>query len=529
MARWIPLVTLSLSMFIIVVDTTVMNVSISALIVDLDTTVAGIQSAIALYALVMAAFMLVGGKLGDTIGPKKTFVIGLCVFGVGTALASVSQSLGLLLVGWSLIEGLGAALMMPNIQTILRAGYTGRERALAYSVVSAVGAVGAALGPIIGGYLTTFHSWRWAFRLEVLIVIAVLILARSIVADARRADRPPFDIAGAVLSVLGWSAIVLGILLGQAFGYVFAKQPLAIGGLEIAPFGLSVVPFLIGVGVLLIAALFDRQSKLEQAGRPGLFKASLFSIRGLPVGFATRFVQLAVTAAFLFTMPLLLQLSFDYTAMQTGIALIPFSLALLVAALLGARLSARFSARLIIRVGYGLAILGLVLVAATVRPDSGPEDLALGAVFGAGIGLVASQLLNLVLSLAPAEDTPEVSGLNGTFEQLGNAAGVALIGSFMILAVTAASERGLERVEGLSPAAQVEIAAAIERGVALISDAELAAGLEAAGAGPDTAGQIMSVYGEARVAAFRAGFVFLVVLAGVGFILARRLPDARLV
>jgi len=176
--RWLPLATLCMSMFIIVVDTTVMNVSISALIVDLNTTVGGIQAAIALYALVMASFMLIGGKLADAIGKKRVFLIGVCVFGLGTFIASVSQSLLMLIIGWSVTEGLGAALMMPNIQNILRAEYEGKDRAFAYGIISAVAAVGAAVGPIVGGFLTTYHTWRWAFRLEVLIVILVIFLCR---------------------------------------------------------------------------------------------------------------------------------------------------------------------------------------------------------------------------------------------------------------------------------------------------------------------------------------------------------------
>ena len=173
MKKWTLLSLLSAAMFIIVIDTTIMNVSISALVEDLNTTVGGIQSAISIYALVMASFMLIGGKLADIIGKKRTFLVGLVIFGVGTSIASFSQSLGMLIFGWSLLEGLGSALMMPSIQTLLRDTYEGKDRAAAYGIISAVGAIGAALGPIVGGFLTTYASWRWAFRLEVLIVIGV--------------------------------------------------------------------------------------------------------------------------------------------------------------------------------------------------------------------------------------------------------------------------------------------------------------------------------------------------------------------
>lgn len=215
MNKWMSLIVLAMATFIIVIDTTIMNVSISALIVDLDTTVSGIQGAISIYALVMASFILIGGKLGDILGKKKTFLIGTVLFGIGTLTASMSSNLGALILGWSIVEGLGAALMLPNIQTLLRDEYEGKDRAFAYSIISAIGAVAAAVGPIVGGYLTTFHSWRWAFLLEVLIVIAVLVLSRSIKADVSLPGKPKFDIGGAFLSVSGLSSIVLGILLGQ--------------------------------------------------------------------------------------------------------------------------------------------------------------------------------------------------------------------------------------------------------------------------------------------------------------------------
>ncbi|MGD2078290.1 MAG: MFS transporter, partial [Chloroflexota bacterium] len=176
MKKWGALITLSLAMFVIVIDTTIMNVSISALVEDLNTTVSGVQAAISVYALVMAAFILIGGKLADLVGKKRIFVIGLIIYGTGTTIASFSESLALLIFGWSFLEGLGGALMIPNIQTILRSEYEGQDLAFAYGMIGAVGAVGAAVGPIVGGFFTTYFSWRWAFRTELLIVIIVLIL-----------------------------------------------------------------------------------------------------------------------------------------------------------------------------------------------------------------------------------------------------------------------------------------------------------------------------------------------------------------
>jgi MFS family permease len=387
--KWGTLITLSLAMFIIVIDTTIMNVSISVLVVDLNTTVTGVQSAISIYALVMAGLMLIGSRLSDMFGTKRIFVIGLVIYSVGTTMASLSTSLAMMIVGWSVLEGVGAALMMPTMQVLLRKTYQGAELAFSYSIASAVGAVGAAVGPIVGGFFTTYLSWRWAFRTELLIAIVVLVLSRTLVADQLGKDRPKFDFVGALLSIVGWSSIVLGILMAQSYGFFLAKKPFMIGSFEFAPLGLSISPVMVGFGVLMIMLLFHWEGRLEELNGDGLFKPSILASPGLKPGIAVRFVQMGVTAGFLYIVPLLLQLTFNFTAMQTGLALMPFSLSMLVMAIVGARLSVRFFAKRIIIAGFVLAIAGLLSMAASIKPDTTPQDIALGAVFGLGIGLIA--------------------------------------------------------------------------------------------------------------------------------------------
>lgn len=529
MAKWMVLICLSLAMFIIVIDTTIMNVSISALIIDLDTTVGGIQTAIALYAMTMASFILIGGKLADIIGKKRTFMIGVGIFGIGTAMASVSQSLGFLILGWSMIEGLGGALMMPNIQTILRDKYEGSERAFAYGIIGAVAAVGAAVGPIVGGFLTTYYTWRWAFVMEVFIVILVLVLCRFVAADKKQPETQKFDFVGAILSVFGWSTIVMGVLLGQSYGFWKAKQVFSIGGFEINPLGLSITPLLIGLGILLIFLLFEWEHDLEESGRPGLFKPSTLKSEGLKSGVAVRFCQMAITAAFLFTAPLLLQLSFEFSAMQTGKALIPFSLALLISAIVGARLSSRFTAKRIIQTGFILGILGLILVATTIVPDANPADLATGLLFGAGVGLIASQIMNLILSLAPEEDVAEVSGLNGTFEQLGNSIGVALVGTMMLGGLYSNLETRVMDYDAAPYELKFEVLEALQNSIQLVSDSQLKTELVAIGASDALIVGTVNIYAEARTNAFKVGIWFLVFIACIGLILTRRLPNRKMV
>ena len=529
MKKWAVLTLLSGAMFIIVIDTTIMNVSISALVEDLNTTVSGIQSAISIYALVMASFMLIGGKLADIIGKKRTFVIGLCIYGVGTTTASFSQSLGMLIIGWSILEGLGAALMMPNIQTLLRDAYEGGDRAKAYGVIGAVGAIGAAVGPIVGGFLTTYASWRWAFRLELIIVILVLVFINRIPKDQPIVKRPRFDFLGAALNIVGWSSIVLGFLLIQTYGFWIAKQPLVIGDLEIAPFGLSVVPFLVGFGVLIIMLFLRWERHLEEKQGDGLFKPSLLKIEGLTSGFAVRFTQMSVFAGFLFTFPLLLQLSFEYTAIETGLALMPFSIALLIAAMGAARLTARFTAKRLIQTGFVITIAGLLLFEFTIQPGFTASDVASGILFGIGLGMILPLTLNLVLSLVLAKDTPETAGLNATFEQLGNSIGVALVGTIMLVTLTGGLTDQINASTTIPANDKTALVAAVDEGVQLMSDTQLEAGLEAAGIDEATQTEVEGIYAETRTNAFKSGVALLLFIALAGLILTAGLPNKMLV
>jgi MFS family permease len=529
MKKWGALITLSLAMFIIVIDTTIMNVSISALVADLNTTVSGVQSAISIYALVMAAFILIGGKLSDIFGKKRIFMIGLIIYGLGTTVASFSTSLGMLIVGWSIMEGIGGALMIPNIQVLLRSEYEGADLATAYGMIGAVGAVGAAVGPIVGGFFTTFLSWRWAFRTEVVIVVIVLILSRYLQRDKPIEPRPKFDFLGAGLSIFGWSSIVLGILLAQKYGFFLAKQPFLIANYEFAPFGLSITPILVGLGILLVLLLFRWEKRQEEKDLDGLFRPSIFNIPGIVSGFSVRFTQMLITAAFLYIFPLLLQLSFEFNAMETGVALMPFSLSLLVLALVGARISSRFFANRIIQVGFVLAVAGLLAIAASIQPDATAKDIALGGVFGAGLGLIVSQILNLILSSVSQEQTAETAGLTSTFEQLGNAIGVALVGTVMLAALTVSMQDGINTSDLFPAEIKAPLIEGVEQGIQLMSSTQLEAGLEEAGVGEAARDELLMIYDDARTAAFKAGVALLIFAGLSGLVLTLGLPKRKLV
>lgn len=527
MKKWGVLILLAMSMFIIVIDTTIMNVSISALVADLDTTVGGIQSAISIYALVMASLILTGGKLADIIGQKKTFTIGLILFGIGTSTAALSQSLGMLIIGWSVIEGIGSALMLPNTQTILRKEYDGNDRAFGYAIIGAVSAVGAALGPIIGGYLTTFHTWRYAFAFEVAIVVTVLLFRNLIKSDVLEKIKPKFDFIGAILSFLGLSSIVLGFLLVQSYGLFVAKKPLEIGGLSIAPFGLSVVPFMIGLGILIIMILFSWESNQEKNNKDPLFRPSIFTNSFFKKGVVIDLFRLAMTAGLLFTFPLFLQVTYEYNAMQTGIALMPFSVAVLVMSLIGARFASKIKSKRLIQFGFILTAIGTLYLAQSIDPDNSSRIIPSTIIIGSGIGLIASQIINLVLSVVDEKQTAVAAGLDGTFQQLGNSIGVALIGTILFGTLTTSSIQGVQS-STLPESVKNQIESRQNTGIQLITDSDLVKAISDAGLTEQESDELVSIYDESRTTAFQSAVLFIAFISFAGLILTPGLPDKKL-
>ncbi len=528
MKRWGVVIVLSLSMFIIVIDTTIMNVSIAALVEDLDTTVQGIQAAISLYALVMAAFMLPAGKLSDILGKKRTFSIGVILFGVGTFTASISQNLAVLIIGWSVIEGLGSALMLPTLQNILRSSYEGQERALGYAILGGVAAAGAALGPLMGGFLTTYYSWRWAFRLEVIIVVIVLALRYLIPRDLVTGKRSRLDVGGVVLNATGMTLIVLGVLLSSSFGWVVAKKPLVVGNLEIAPFGLSFTPFLVGAGVLVVIAFFQFEERRRLEGRDVLLDPAIFDSREFRSGVIGRFIQLMVQAALLYSLPLFMLLYLEMNSFETGLSLMPFSIGIIALSIGGTRLATRWRPSAIIQAGFVLAAAGLVVIVLQLDPAMSSSALFVGSIIaGAGFGLIVSQIVNLLLSTVRPETVAEATGVSSTAEQLGNAIGVALIGSIMLNTLNSTIARTVTASSALSAEVKSAAIAAAERDIPLMSSTQVEALL--VGLDPATRDELVSIYNQAHLTAFAAALLFLALMAAVGFLVGRRLPTMQLV
>jgi MFS family permease len=427
MAKWGVLVVLATAQFLMVLDQAVMNVAISQLVEDFDTTVTTIQIVIALYALVMAGLMLTGGKLGDLWGRRRAFMIGLCIYGVGSGLTAASWSVPTLMLGWSILEGIGAALVMPALVALVASSYQGRERALAYGVLGGVAGAGIAVGPILGGWLTTDFTWRLVFAGEVVVTLGILVGTRLIREPAREGGPAGLDWVGSVLSASGLALVVLGVLQASNWGWLEPRSS------PIEPFGFSLTPFVIAAGGLLLAAFRAWERRREERGEEPLVHFRLLAIPPLRGGVSMLLAQNLILMGVFFTIPLYLQIVQGLDALETGVRMLPTSVGLFVTALAGSALASRFAARTLVRAGLLVVFAAVLMLLATIEPelDNGAFLAAMG-VLGVGMGLIVSQLGNVVQSAVGDADRSEAGGLQNTAQQLGSSLGTALLGAIVI-------------------------------------------------------------------------------------------------
>jgi len=529
MRRWLPLIILAAAQFVMVLDSSVMNVSISQIVADLDTTVTGVQAAITAYTLVMAAFMLVGAKLGDIWGRDRAFALGLAVYGLGSLTTALSPNLYVLLFGWSLVEGLGAVLVIPAIAALTAANYEGKDRAFAYGIIGGVAGAAIAVGPVIGGWVTTYYSWRLVFVAEVVIVLAIL-LVRKQMQPAPRPDHPPrLDFVGAALSAGGLGLIVLGILQSSKWGWLQPLDAPTIGGREITPFGFSLVPFLIVGGVFLLWFFSMWEERRERLRQDTLLERALLRIESLRAGLATLMSQQLVLMGTFFVLPVYLQVVLGLDAFETGKRLLPMSVTMLIAALVGPKLAARLAPRLVVQVGLAAVVVAALVLVGTIDAELNQTGFKLSlALFGVGAGLMMSQLGNVIMSSAPAERTNEAGGLQGTAQNLGASLGTALIGSVLLTGLlTGFNTRVAENPE-LSQSVRTEIAAATQQGIEIVTTEQASAAAISAGLTPAQAETVTADYADAQVEALKKAMLGVALLALVSLLFTRRLPGKPL-
>ncbi len=523
--KWFVITVLAISQFVMILDSTVMNVSISTVAKDLGTTISGMQAAITLYALTMAALMLTGGKLGDIWGRHRAFRIGSVIYGIGSLLTALAPTLGVLLFGWSFIEGLGAVLVIPAIAALAAANYEGRDRIVAFSILGAVTGLAAAVGPIIGGFVTTYLSWRYVFAAETLVMIVVLLVANRI-KDQGVTRKTSLDLWSVLLSASGLGMLVFGVLQSKTWGWLVPKVVPQIGGRAIAPFGISIVAYLILAGIFVIWLFFIRQQRLEKAGKDALLKVSMLSIAPLRSGLSVLLAQYFIIAALFFVIPVYLQILLGYDALQTGLKLVPLSVGLILFSALGSKLSAQLSAKRIVRFGQLAMAAGALLLLSSIDLDLRSWLFRIGMfVMGAGFGLLASQIGNVTMSAVSKEDTAEVGGLQGTFQNLGTSFGTALVGSVFMLMLSYGFTGAIQSSTDLSAEAKTQITNSVQTGVPIVSPQQAQTYLQNAGANEQTTQAIVHTYEDAQVAALRNGMFFVFVMAILAIMFSRNLPE----
>lgn len=510
------------AMFLMVLDTSVMNVSISQLVEDFDTEVTAIQATITLYTLVMAAFMITGGRLGDRWGRRRTFTIGLIVYGTGSAITALAPTLWVLDLGWSVIEGLGAALVLPALAALVGENYTGRDRAVAYGIIGGLAGAGIAVGPLLGGWVTTYLTWRLVFAGEVVVVAAILCVVRWIrVVPVARAPR--IDVVGAILSALGLALVVLGVLQSGSWGWVRPRSS------PIEPFGFALTPFVIAAGVLSLALFARWQERRERHEQDPLVSMGLFRIPALRSGLAMLLAQNLILLGLFFAIPLYLQVVQGLDAFETGLRLLPVSISMLIASMSGPLLGRLASPRRIVQCAILVLLVATVWLLASIDPRI--DDLQFGlamTILGVGMGLLASQLGNVVQSSVGERDRSAVGGLQFTAQNLGSSLGTALVGSILIGALIGAFDSRVSDDPRVSDAVEQQVGVRLSAGVSFVSTAQVSEGLAEAGVPAAEAQAVVEDYAEAQLLGLKAGILVAAAAALASLWFTRGLPGDRL-
>jgi MFS family permease len=520
LGRWSPLAILAAAQFVMVLDQAVMNVSVSQLVVDLDTNVTAIQTVITLYSLVMAMLMITGGKVGDLIGRRRAFAAGLCIYAVGSAVTAVAPNVAVLAVGWALLEGVGAALVLPALAALIAGNYSGRDRVAAYSVIGGVAGAGIAVGPILGGWATTELSWRVVFVGEVVVVVAILLFIRALRDVPNDAGRPQLDVIGVVLSASGLGLIVLGVLQAGTWGWIVPKVS------PVTPFGFALTPFVVAAGGLLLWAFVTWQRTRERRATDPLIHLDLLRIATLRAGLQTFLAQNLILMGVFFTIPLYLQLVLGLNALETGLRMLPVSVLMFLASIAGARLAMRYPSRTLVRAGLACVMAATVALLSTIEPTLAEWRFATSmGLLGLGLGLVASQLGNVVQSSVGGSGRSEAGGLQYTAQQLGAALGVALIGAIVLSGLVGNFLATIEEDPAVPAAVTAQAELAVSGQVSFVTAEQVRTIAAEAGVDEDVVDALVVDYEQAQLFALKAGLLVCAVLALIALLATRGLPS----
>jgi EmrB/QacA subfamily drug resistance transporter len=501
-------ILLAMAMFVLVVDTSLMNVSISAVVRDLDATASGVQSAIALEALVSAAFILFASKIGDLVGRKRAYVFGLLAYAAGALSMTLAQSLVPIIIFWAIIGGIGAAHLLPAMQSLIHGNFEGPAQRKAYALVGAAAAIAAAVGPLLGGFITTYLSWRIAFLGEA-VIIAIVLSGIKLVHDVPYTGPRGVDLVGAILSAIGMGGVVLGVLVWQEGG--------------------EAVGALIAVGIVALGSLVWWLSKRKREGKPALLDIGLFSSKYFRLGISGQTLQQIALGGMMIALPIYLQMVLEYNALEAGLSLAPLSLTMFAIALLAGRKAGHRSPSRIIQIGFLLLSVGvLVLIPIVPRADSGWAMALPLAVAGAGLGLLVSQLNNYTLSPIEEERVSEAAGVNSAGGSFGLSFGLAFAGAIMLASLSLVFTQKAESSDVLSPAQQEQVADRLQENAEVMTNTHLEELL--AGQPPDVREEILSINEDARPIALQIALLIPLAAALLGLLNGfrmTRLPDPK--
>ena len=497
---------LAAAMFVLVVDTSFMNVSISAVVKDLHTTASGVQSAIALEALVSAAFILINSKMGDLMGRKRAYVIGLLAYAIGALAMTLTQSLTPVFIFWAIIGGLGASLLLPAMQSLIHGNFTGDAQKRAYALVGASAAIAAAVGPLLGGFLTTYLSWRVGFGLEVVIILVVLSQIR-LVKDVPYTGPRQVDVVGALLSVVGMGGIVLGILVWQEGG--------------------SYVGLLMGVGAATLVAFALWIVRRKRLGKPALIDPDLFKHLNFRIGVSQQMLQQITLGGAMIALPLFLQMTLEYNAMQAGLSLAPLSVSMFALAILAGRKAGKWRPANIVLTGFALSTVGMTAIIPLVpRVDSGWYLVIPLVITGSGLGMLVSQLNNFTLAPIAEERVSEAAGVNSAGGSFGLSFGLAIAGGIMLWALALSFGHLTTTSAVIPPAQQQQISAELEHDAEVMSNSQLQK--QIVGEPPAVQAEILAINTHARNVSLQVALLVPALASLLGFANAfrmRRLPD----
>ncbi len=495
-----------MAMFVLVVDTSLMNVSISAVVDDLDTTVSGVQSAIALEALVSAAFILIGSKVADLAGRKRAYVIGLLCYAVGALAMTLAQSLTVIVIFWSIIGGLGASLLLPSMQALIHGNFEGPAQRRVYAMVGAAAAIAAAVGPLLGGFITRYLSWRVGFILEA-VVIGIVLLGIGLVRDVPYTGPRGVDVVGAALSALGMGGVVLGIIAWQE--------------------GVGPVVAIIVVGAACLAGLAAWLIRRRRAGELTLIDPDLFRKPGFRIGVSQQLLQQIALGGAMIVLPIFFQIVLEYDALAAGVALAPLSLSMFALAMLMGKRGGGHRPATLVTCGFGLLLVGMVAVVVIVpRAESGWVFVVPLAVAGSGLGLLVSQLNNYTLSPIDEERVSEAAGVNSAAGSFGLSFGLALGGALMLATLAGAFTTMADNSAVLPPEDKAQVSHALDTDAQLVSNTNLEQLL--ADEPPAVQAEIIRINTDARPLALQVALLVPILAAAAGLLNGlrmRRLPD----